>query len=201
MNGNSKGRLVQPTAAAVAAAVVGLVIALIGVMPAAHGDTRTFHDSTTDKPSSMGIRWVKVKNGWRADGTRHNNLKIVTRIGTLPPPQDSGAWTTLFIDTRPGNAGPEYRVVMVQDTGLYRVNGWRDHGTAVPPGCGSGRWGVHSHYGQSGGHYNRLVVSIKRACIAGAGKVRVSVHTTTINRPKHQDWAKARKTFYPWVRR
>lgn len=177
------------------------LIAFIGAMPAVQGDTRTFNDSTTDETSYMGIRWVKVQNGWTADGTWHNNLKIVTRVNDIPHPPDFAGITSFFIDTKPSNAGPEYRLRVIQDVGLYRVNSWNDHGTAVPWGCGAGRYGYDAWYGQAGGDYNRVITTIKRACIGHAGKVRVSVHTTVENRPRQQDWAKARTRFYPWVLR
>lgn len=177
------------------------LIAIVGAMPAAHADTRTFNDSTTDQTSYMGIRWVEVQNGWRAGGSWHRNLKIITRLGNFPPVPDFAGTTYVFIDTRPGNPGPEYRLRMAQDIGLWRVEGWHDHGTSVSWGCGAGRDGYTFHYGPIGDDTNRVVGSIKRACIGGAGKVRVSVHTTVLNRPKQQDWAKAQQRFYPWVLR
>jgi|RhiMetdeSRZDD1v2_1073273.scaffolds.fasta_scaffold15004_13 hypothetical protein len=174
------------------------VVTFIAVMPAAHADTRTFNDSTTDQTSYMGIRWVEVQNGWRAGGSWHRNLKIITRVGNFPPVPDFAGTTYIFIDTRPENPGPEYRLRMAQDIGLWRVEGWHDHGTSVPWGCGPGRFGYDFSYPLTD---DRVVAWIKPACIGGAGKVRVSVHTTVLNRPKQQDWAKARNAFYPWVLR
>jgi hypothetical protein len=85
----------------------------------------------------------------------------------------------------------------------YLVQTWRDTGKLIPATCAGSphNGGYVGRYPKSQGHYNRISVSIKRGCIANPAKVRVAVHTYFHPHRGPQDWARARNTFLPWVRR
>jgi hypothetical protein len=173
---------------------------LAGVLSPALADVQRFDDSVTDQTGEAGIRWVRVDNSTAA----LDKVKVVTRVGNmLTGPGDSAPLQQLYIDTKPNDPGPEYRILTGQDIGLYRVDGWRDTGTYIPAQCaGSSHYGGYvGRYPKIQGHYNRIFVAIKRGCIANPAKVRVAVHTYFHPDRGPQDWARARNTFLPWVRR
>jgi hypothetical protein len=182
-----------------AAAVLAIFVPVVVMSPAA-ANVERFDDSLTDQGGEVGIRWVQVDNS----SASLDKIKVLTRIGEIPSePACCVPIQALFLDTRPNNPGPEYRVLTGQDIGLYRVDGWHDAGRFIPASCaGSAHYGGYvGAYPETGGHYNRILVAIKRGCVGNPGKIRVAVHAYISGHPQAQDWAKARKTFLPWLRR
>lgn len=183
-----------------AAAVIAALVP-VGVMtPDAQANVARFNDSLTDQAGEVGIHWVALDNSTASV----DKIKVLTRVGEIPSePDGSPPLQQLYIDTRPANPGPEYRVLTGQDIGLYRVDGWRDAGRYIAATCGgSAHYGGYvGRYPKTGSHYNRIFVSIKRGCIGNPGKVRVAVHTYFHPNRGPQDWARARKSFLPWVSR
>jgi len=159
---------------------------VFGVTSGAVANTRKFADRLNDAPHRADIHSVKVDNST----TARNKLKVLVRTDrfTAPPPAFP-ACLNPFIDVRGPNAGPEYKFVFCQDNILRRVKNWRDNGNIVSQNCGY-RASIDPAAGR-----NRFV--IPRKCLNGPGRVRVAVRSTGQN----GDWAKARRTFYGWVRR
>jgi hypothetical protein len=120
--------------ALIGSAVTAAVLPL-ALMSPVHADVRRFHDSRTDESSYIGIRWVRVDNST----SERNKLKVVVRIGKIPPPPATGPRLDLFIDTDVQNPGPEYWLHSEQDYGLYHVHhGWSRHGQFIPTTCAGG---------------------------------------------------------------
>jgi hypothetical protein len=181
--------------ALIGSAVTAAVLPL-ALMSPVHADVRRFHDSRTDESSYIGIRWVRVDNST----SERNKLKVVVRIGKIPPPPATGPRLDLFIDTDVQNPGPEYWLHSEQDYGLYHVHhGWSRHGQFIATTCAGGTINHPSYISFVGD--DRLVVEIKRGCIDKPSQIRVAVRTSLRGHPHAYDWAKAYRKFLPWVGR
>lgn len=167
-------RLVSVTAAVVAAA---------GLMAApASADVRSFSDPPA-APGVIDIRNVRVDNS-----TTHREKIIVNvRMRNIR----FGDGMSVYVDTRPGNAGPEYRMDAFANSefAFHRVNTWGGPGRVVR--CDGDRFRL-----AAGARRARIV--FPRACLGNPGRVRIAVHAY---RDDRSDWARSARNWLGFVRR
>jgi hypothetical protein len=171
-------------------AAAGLATAAIVASAAAPAvaQSRTFHDARGDVTASVDIQRVRVVNG---SATKHAVRIFVTQRDLRP-----GDRTTVWLDTKPRNRGPEYRAdgkANTNDLGLVRVNTWKDPGKVVK----APRFVMHSD-GNAPGDRTRFF--IPRHAIGDPGAIRVSARAQR-HGPQGvvRDWAPSAHTFYGWV--
>jgi hypothetical protein len=169
--------------AAASAAAASLVVA-----GPASARTIVFHDRTGDTDAPSDITRVVV------DNATHGSRVIVTaRMGNMI----AGDSATLWLDTAPRNAGPEYTLRIYPESdgfALRRVGTFAARGHAVR--C----TGLRAH-ALTGFHVTDRF-SVPRACLRHPGKVRVAIkgryqYATRIV----TDWAPRHHHFFGWVRR
>lgn len=170
---------------------VGSIIGLVALLPtSALADDAWFHDAKGDVTSSVDIHRLSLING--------ATDRPAVRVTVVQKFLRAGDSFTVWFDTNPGNAGPEYKAGWIANSdafGLARVDTFKDIGTAVD--CPYFR--VRS--GQDGPG-NASHVLVPRGCLGNPGKVRISAraqrdvakHTVT-------DWAPQPLHFYRWVDR
>lgn len=169
--------------AAVAAA--GLVTAAGPVM----ADTEQFRDARGDTGSMTDIGRVLVEHGGGVA-----RLTVDVRVGKL----DLGDQTTVWVNTRSRDSGPEYRLRVVPNSEvrpLRAVETWNDGGDAVR--CA----GLTARSNALGNE--RVRISIPRHCLDRPARVRIGVRHrfATPSDPERSDRAPARHGFFGWVHR
>lgn len=169
-----------------AAVVAVALLASLSALPSAEADTRRFRDAAGDTGLPADLTTVRVSNG-------PDTVKITARPGRVE-------FEDLFVywlDTRPKNPGPEYKVVVVPNSdafGLLRVGAFGERGTPVT--C-DGLRATADHFTP-----DRVSTSVPRSCLRNPGKVRVAVKARyTDGDASVVDWAPARRSFYGWVAR
>lgn len=168
-------------------AVAGLsLLASLAMVPAAHADTRTFADRAGDTGARADITTVRVSNG-------AHRVKVAIRPGRVAGGDSFRFW----LDTRPKNAGPEYKVEVVANSdnfGLLRVGAFGQQGT--PVSC-AGLRATADQYAP-----DWVSISVPRSCLGNPGKVRVAVRGHyRYPGPDVVDWAPAKQKFFGWVAR
>lgn len=171
------------------ATVLGPLMAsalLAATVAPALGATASFPDPV-DTPEGADVTAVKVKH--------ENRVKVVLEHTGLE--DQAAVEMTYWLDTKPRNPGPEYRVWFAANSDGFdvrRVDTWRDRGRSVD--CA--RYGAKADVFSD----DPIVMWVHRSCLGGPRKVRVGVKvreiqegTTTV------DWAPAKRTFTGWVRR
>ena len=162
--------------------LTGMLLIVATALPAA-ADVRTFEDSRTDNDTHYDIWSVTVDNAT----ANRDKVRVVIRQARIPPPPGFPGLFYVYVDIRGGNPGPEYVAIAGQDFVFYRTEGWGRRtvfqgaaelsGTPTTTGPTSRSRELHEHAWEdphlSSGQHLRDV----------------------------QDWAKARRTFYPWVLR
>jgi hypothetical protein len=153
----------------------------------AQADVRRFIDARDDTPSSVDIWAVAVDNATAHPG------KVVVRVR-----QDDVTFEdsiTIYLDTRADDPGPEYAIAGATGSEYYlrRLERWGGPGRLVPYGCGD-RLKIHETI-----DFSRAV--LPRKCIGHPTKVRVAVEVERGYPVRTRDWAKARRTWLPWVLR
>jgi hypothetical protein len=174
-------------ALACAATAVGL---LLGMAGPAVADVERFTDTSND--TTNDIRWVQVDNS-----TANPNKVIVTvqtdDIGT------SGCCAVdelkVFFDTRATDPGPEFSIILIQDSVMYRMENWKRNGSYVST-AGGCNYGVSRNFTT-----DRWRVVTTRACLGDPGRIRVAARTTRREPRFSQDWARAPRTWLGWVAR
>jgi hypothetical protein len=171
---------VSKVAVRIAAVALGTALSAAGATSAAHADTRSWKDP---KPN---ITKVTVKHSKK-------NVKVTTTTGVIRP----GTYLTVYLDTDPSDPGPEYRNDLVpasELSPLMRIDGFGQHGTAVPCDGLRGRGDVFGP--------KTVSVTVPRSCLGNPSKVRVSVRGYfDVKGPNVVDWAPGFKKFTGWVRR
>lgn len=172
----------------VGAAVAALALGLAGPAAAATG---TFEDATGDVAHPVDIQSVKVVN--------EKNVRITIQHEDLRPSFRSGASGTVFLDTDPAEAGPEFAFTggyfEGADYALIKTDGWTFGRRAVPLTCS---YEMHLDFAAD---VTRMRMS--RACIDHPGKVRVAVKVGG-EQPDGdivRDWLGSRRELTPWVAR
>lgn len=167
--------------------VTAVVVAVLASAVPAAADVRRFTDARDDSSTSVDIRSVLVDNSTAA----RNKVIVVVR-------QDNvrfGDSIEIFLDTRPGDRGPEYSIggATASEYLLWHRERWKGHGRVVPFRCGY-KLKINEETDRS-----RAV--IHRSCLGHPGKVRVAVKVVRGFPPTSGDWAPARRTWFDWVRR
>ena len=169
------------------AAVVGVtVMASLTLLQPASADTRRFSDPNGDTGLPADLTTVKVTNGSEL-------VKVKARPGRV----EFEDFFTYWLDTRPKNAGPEYRVDVVPNSdafGITRVDAFGQQGTPVP--CA----GLRARADNSAPEW--ISISVPRSCLDNPGKVRVAIKARyTDEDTSVVDWAPAKRKFSGWVAR
>lgn len=158
-----------------------LTLALVAT-PAAMAGTVSFNDEVGDTASRSDIRRVVAEHVHTAD-----RLRVTTRLSEVV----IGVELAVFIDSRPRNAGPEWKVSAYPDSewALLRVDGWRDDGIPVRT-CGRVSYGLDA---------DRPVAraTLPSSCLRLHRDVRVSVRVRDAGHGR--DWAPAPRRLLPAV--
>jgi hypothetical protein len=169
------------------AAVVGLTLmASLTALQPAYADTRRFTDRAGDTSLPADITTVRVSNGAEL-------IKVAIRPGRV----EFEDQFTFWLDTRPKNAGPEYKVGVLPNSeafGLLRVGAFNEQGTPVR--C-DGLRATADHFTPEW-----VSISVPRSCLRHPGKVRVAAKARyTDGDTTVVDWAPAKRKFFGWVGR
>jgi hypothetical protein len=143
--------------------------------------TQLFPDDTGDTASRSDIGWVEVGNNHRRD-------RFALRVGLSRVVY--GASLTVWVDSRPRNAGPEFRMVAHADSEwqLYRVDRWGQRGAPTDT-CGQVRYSKATPQLASW-RTTRTCLDVRRG-VRVAVRVRDAGHGV--------DWAPARRHFFDRV--
>jgi hypothetical protein len=168
-----------------AAAVLGVaLVASLSALQPANAETRRFRDQAGDTGLSADITTVRVSNG-------PDLVEVAIRPGRV----EFGDHFTFWLDTRPKNPGPEYKVGVLPNSdafGMTRVGAFGQRGTPVP--CDDLR-ATADHFAPAW-----VSISVPRSCLGDPGKVRVAVKARYVDGDAGiVDWAPARRTFFGWV--
>jgi hypothetical protein len=150
----------------------------------AYADTKRFPDSASDQPYAADIHTVVVRHAKRVRVAVHFNDFKITQYSTL----------TIWFDTRPALSGPEFVVILKPESSftLRTSKAWKV-GKNVP--CP-----MNASFLM--GRSEDAVLAVPRRCLGKPRKVRVSVRSTELYATRvFHDWAPAKRSFYPWVRR
>lgn len=155
--------------------------------PMAYAATLTVPDPQ-DTPDGVDVVAAKV--------AYEDRLRIVLRHEGMP--DDATVLAMYWIDTEPGDRGPEYRVAVVANAGapvLERVDRWNGKGTERRCPRLKAKADVFSD--------DPLVLRVPGACLGAPKKVRVAVKVRAKQpgTPVQVDWVPERRTFADWVRR
>ena len=111
-------------------AAAGLTLGLLGLAAPAHAEKYSIDDPADASGSLNDIYGLTYNHG-------EENVRFVIRVADLRRVSNAGA--TLYLDTKPDNKGPEYALGTGLSSGtdyaLFRVEGWRDHGSGNPKSC------------------------------------------------------------------
>ena len=169
------------------AAVVGLTLmASLTALQPAYADTRRFTDRAGDTSLPADITTVRLSHGAEL-------IKVAIRPGRV----EFEDQFTFWLDTRPKNAGPEYKVGVLPNSeafGLLRVGAFSEQGTPVR--C-DGLRATADHFTPEW-----VSISVPRSCLRHPGKVRVAAKARyTEGDTTVVDWAPAKRKFFGWVGR
>lgn len=169
-----------------AAVIAVTLLASLTALPPAHADTRRFTDPAGDSGLPADVTTVRV-----------NHTADLVEVAVRPGRVGFEDYFTFWLDTRPNNVGPEYRVGVrpnSDDLGLSRVGAFGEQGRPVT--CDDLR-ATADHYAPS-----QVSISVPRSCLGDPGKVRVAVRASYSDGDARViDWAPARRTFFGWVAR
>ena len=172
----------------VGAAAAAFILGLAGPATAA---TATFDDAAGDVAHPVDIYGVTVVN--------EKNVRVVIKHDDLRRSFRSGASGTVFLDTDPSEAGPEFAFTggyfEGADYALIKTDGWTFGRRAVPLTCS---YEMHLDYAA-----DLTAMRMSRACLGNPGKVRVAVKAAG-EQPDGDivhDWLGSRREFTPWVAR
>jgi hypothetical protein len=181
-------RIPRAVLPAVATGAVAALLATAGPVAAAE---RTFADRRGDVGPGVDLQSVRVVN--------EKNVRVVVQHRDLVRSFRSAASMTVYLDTVPGEPGPEFALAggLFEGTDymLVRTDGWRLGNPVNGPRC---------DYLQRI-DYARDVsrIRISRACLDQPGRVRVAVVAGAEDRQGRTvtDWLVARRHLTAWVPR
>jgi hypothetical protein len=176
------------TATAVIGAAVAAAVITSGSAAAA---TTTFQDDRGDMAHGADIHSAKVVNA--------RNVRVVLQLEDLVPTYESGAGVTLYLDTDPTDAGPEFAFLAGMfegtDYGLVRTEGWK---------VGDNPRVVRDFHIMKLDYENDVArFRMSRAALDQPGKVRVAIRTSGEQNDGGivHDWLEDRREFTSWVKR
>ena len=165
-------------------AAAGLTLGLLGLAAPAHAEKYSIDDPADASGSLNDIYGLTYNHG-------EENVRFVIRVADLRRVSNAGA--TLYLDTKPDNKGPEYALGTGLSSGtdyaLFRVEGWRDHGSGNPKSCD---YQLRLRY-----KLDKVVGTISRACLKNPATVAAAVKMGDFHDASHpiHDWAPAKKQF------
>lgn len=178
------------TAVARAAALAATAVLTLGVAGAAHAES-------TSKPDPADVGGASLTDIRRVT-LNHGTEQVITKVRftDLRPTSEAGpSGMTIYLDTRPGRKGPEFRL----DTGLQsgtdyqlsRVKGWVAPGE--PLGC--------DHSLKLGWDTDVATLRVARTCLGTPAKVRVAVKMVDLYDGSHPvtDWLGNPRSYTSWV--
>lgn len=152
--------------------------------------TRWFSDAHGDVASSVDIHRVRLING--------TQTAAAVRVTVVQRELRAGDGFDVWVDTDPGDAGPEYRATWFANSdslGLNQVESFADPGVAVD--CPFFR--VRSAQDDAG---ESSYVRMPQRCLGDPDEVRVSVRAQRlVGQHVVKDWAPSVLHFYAWVAR
>ena len=166
-------------------ALVGALVAVLTTTTAgpASAATARFSDPAGDAHRGVDIRAVRVVNDDR--------IVVRTRFDFLSPTAARGM--TVYFDTDRANRGPEYAAVgglnNSSDWQAIRIGRWNDPTPRLLFRCDID---LRLRFGKPG----VATFDIARSCFRRPDAIRVAARA---GGPNSQDWAPARKTFFPSV--
>lgn len=174
-------RAISKTVSAATCAVLA-----VGVALPADANVRRFTDSHRDSDSGVDIWSVRVDNSTAVRNEVRIRVKQddVRFVGSV----------TIYIDTKPTNPGPEFALFGAagSEYTFNHTKSWTETRGQVPFRCGY-RMRINETT-----DVTRAV--LPRRCLGEPGAVRVAVHAVG-GMDDGRDWAKARRTFFGFVRR
>ncbi len=185
-----------PRAALSGLAAAALILAGAG---AAGAETVKVFDQVGD-----GVRYAgEPQQSRRADVQRfrvdHKWRKVRLRLFNAKG-DTFGDFTDVWVDTKPGNPGPERLITFVAETGTFQVSKVNRFFNANDPKAGGlGRGTCGNDYRTR--RYRVIDVGIPRACFGYPQRVRVSVQTAHDGFEVRRDWAPGFRQFSRWVGR
>jgi len=181
-------KLGSTVTAAIGAAVGTTLLVTAGSAAAA---TSTFQDARGDMAHGADIHSIKVVN--------EKNVRVVLQVADLVPSYKSGAGVTVYFDTDPSDAGPEFAFLggMFEGTdyGLVRTEGWN---------VGDNPRVVRDFHIMKLDYENDVArFRMSRAALGHPGKVRVAIKTSGEQNDGDivHDWIEERRDFTSWVKR
>ncbi len=170
------------TAAALAAP---LLLALAA--PAATAEVLTVEDAA-DNPD--GVEVTAMRTAYK------DRLRIVLEHEGLP--DDAAVEATYWLDTKPRNRGPEYRIRVAANSDVMLLEGvdrWNDDGKRQKCKRLSAKADAFSD--------DPIVVRVHGACLGDPAKVRVAARVKQVRAGEKAevDWVPDKHTYTPWVRR
>jgi hypothetical protein len=169
-------------------ALAGGFALAVGLAAPATAEVTSVPDGA-DVPSLNDIRRVRVDHG--AD-----DATVRVRFADLRKESEAGpASIGIFLDTRPGRRGPEFRLGSGLQDGsdyqLVRMRAWRPVGE--PKTCDHD---VRLRFAR-----DVLVFRVARSCIGGPEQLRVGAKMTDQFDASHPvvDWMTGRREWTPWV--
>jgi hypothetical protein len=179
-------RLPRAALPAVAVTAVAALLATAGPVAAAE---RTFPDRRGDVGPGVDLQTVRVVN--------EKNVRVVVQHRDLVRSFRSAASMTVYLDTVPGEPGPEFALAggLFEGTDymLVRTDGWR---------LGNPVNGSRCNYVQRIDYARDISrIRISRACLDRPGRVRVAVVAGAEDRQGRtvRDWLVARRHLTAWV--
>lgn len=164
-------------------AATGLTAALLGLAAPAQAEQWAIDDPADATASLNDIYGVAINHGKK-------KVKFHIRVDDLRRVSSAGA--TLFLDTDPGNKGPEYALATGLSSGtdyaLLRVKGFASPGTG-PVKC---KYALELRY-----RADVVKGFINRGCLGKPDTVAASVKMVDHADASHpvRDWAPAKKKF------
>ena len=177
------------TVTAVIGAAVGT--ALVATTGSAIAATSTFQDAQGDMAHGADILSAKVVN--------EKNVRVVLQVEDLVRSYKSGAGVTVYLDTDPADAGPEFAFLAGMfegtDYGLVRTEGWK---------VGNHPQVVRGFHIMKLDYENDVArFRMTRGALDNPGKVRVAIKTSGEQNDGDivRDWLQGRRDFTSWVKR
>ncbi len=152
---------------------------------------RTFGDEKNDVRHGVDIESVTIVN--------EKNVRVVVHHKDLVRSYKSGAGMTAWVDTDPGNEGPEFAFAAGLFEGtdyvLVRTDGWKLRHSAAPLRCS---YEMNLDYAEDVTRFR-----MSRACLDRPDRVRVAVRAAGQQKDGDQvrDWLGGPRQFTAWVGR
>jgi hypothetical protein len=164
-------------------AAAGLALGLLGLAAPAQAEQYSIDDPADASGSRNDIYGFSYSH-------LDKRVRFVILVDDLRKVSNAGA--TLYLDTKPGNPGPEFALGTGLSSGtdyaLFRVDNWKSAGDG-PLNCS---YRLELRY-----KADKVVGSVSRACLKNPKTVAAAVRMTDLHDASHpiHDWAPGKKQF------